>query len=50
MKKLSIILACILVAMISCTKSKEVHPENGDGDDEIVTVGMKENPAERSAL
>ena len=42
MKKLSIILACILVAMISCTKSKEVHPENGDGDDEIVTVGMKD--------
>lgn len=42
MKKLSIILAFILVAMISCTKSKEVHPEIGDGNDEIVTVGMKD--------
>lgn len=40
MKKLSIILACALVAMMSCTKSKEVHPELGDGNDEIVTVGM----------
>lgn len=28
--------------MISCTKSKEVHPEIGDGNDEIVTVGMKD--------
>lgn len=42
MKNLSIILACALVAMISCTKSKEVHPEIGDGNDEIVTVGMKD--------
>ena len=42
MKKLSIILACALVALISCTKSKEVHPEIGDGNDEIVTVGMKD--------
>lgn len=42
MKKLSIILACILVSMVSCTKSKEVHPEIGDGNDEIVTVGMKD--------
>ncbi|MBQ3709450.1 MAG: hypothetical protein II887_01965 [Bacteroidales bacterium] len=42
MKRLSIILACILVAMISCTKSKEVHPEIGDGNDELVTVGMKD--------
>lgn len=25
---------------MSCTKSKEVHPEIGDGNDEIVTVGM----------
>lgn len=40
MKNLSIILACVLVAMMSCTKSKEVHPEIGDGNDEIVTVGM----------
>jgi hypothetical protein len=42
MKKLSIILSFILVAMVSCTKSKEVHPEIGDGNDEIVTVGMKD--------
>jgi len=42
MKKLSIILACALVALASCTKSKEVHPEIGDGNDEIVTVGMKD--------
>lgn len=27
---------------MSCTKSKEVHPEIGDGNDEIVTVGMKD--------
>ena len=40
MKKLAIILAGVLVTMISCTKSKEVHPEIGDGNDEIVTVGM----------
>jgi len=42
MKNLSIILVCLLVAMISCTKSKEVHPEIGDGNDEIVTVGIKD--------
>lgn len=40
MKNLSIILACILAVMVSCTKSKEVHPEIGDGNDEIVTVGL----------
>ena len=27
---------------MSCTKSKEVYPELGDGNDEIVTVGMKD--------
>lgn len=42
MKNLSIILACILAVMVSCTKSKEVHPEIGDGNDEIVTVGVKD--------
>ena len=42
MKNLSIILACALVALTACTKSKEVHPELGDGNDEIVTVGMKD--------
>lgn len=42
MKKISIILICVLVALASCTKSKEVHPELGDGNDEIVTVGMKD--------
>ena len=42
MKKLSIILIYALVAFASCTKSKEVHPELGDGVDEIVTVGMKD--------
>lgn len=42
MKKLSIILISALVALASCTKSKEVHPEIGDGNDEIITVGMKD--------
>ena len=42
MKKLSIILIGVLVALAACTKSKEVHPEFGDGNDEIVTVGMKD--------
>jgi hypothetical protein len=42
MKKLSIILACALVALAACTKSKEVHPELGDGNDEIITVGIKD--------
>ena len=42
MKKLSTILICILIALAACTKSKEVHPEIGDGNDEIVTVGMKD--------
>lgn len=40
MKKLSIILIGVLVALAACTKSKEVHPEIGDGNDEIVTVGI----------
>ena len=42
MKKLSIILFTALVSLAACTKSKEVHPEIGDGNDEIVTVGMKD--------
>lgn len=42
MNKLSIILFTALVALAACTKSKEVHPEIGDGNDEIVTVGMKD--------
>ena len=40
MQKLSIILISALIALVACTKSKEVHPEIGDGNDEIVTVGM----------
>lgn len=40
MKKLSIVLLFALVAMLSCTKNKEVHPEIGDGNDELVTVGI----------
>lgn len=42
MNKVLIILTCTLVALVACTKSKEVHPEIGDGNDEIVTVGMKD--------
>lgn len=42
MKKLLIIIFGALVAMVSCTKSKEVHPEVGDGNDEIITVGVKD--------
>ena len=42
MKKLLIVLISVLVVLASCTKSKEVHPELGDGNDEIVTVGMKD--------
>ena len=42
MKKLSIILACFLVALAACTKSNEVHPELGNGNDEIITVGVND--------
>ena len=28
--------------MMSCTKSKVVHPEIGDGNDEILTIGVKD--------
>lgn len=42
MKKLLIILISALVALAACTKSQEVHPEIGDGNDELVTVGMKD--------
>ena len=42
MKKLSIILFSILLTLAACTKSKEVHPELGDGNDEILTVGVKD--------
>lgn len=42
MKKLSIILIFALAVFAACTKSKEVHPEIGDGNDELVTVGMKD--------
>lgn len=42
MKNLSIILIGALMALVACTKSKEVHPEIGDGNDEIVTVGKKD--------
>lgn len=42
MKKLSIILFTALVSLAACTKSKEVHPELGDGNNEIVTVSMKD--------
>ena len=42
MKKLSIILACVLVAFVACTKSKEVHPKLGDGNDEIIKVSVKD--------
>ena len=40
MKKLSLVLACVLVAMMSCTKDKEVVPETGDDNTEVFTVGM----------
>ena len=40
MKRLSIFLMFILLVLVSCTKSKEVHPEIGDGNDEILTVGV----------
>lgn len=39
MKKLSIFLITALVILGSCTKSKEVHPELGDGNEEFLTVG-----------
>lgn len=38
MKKLSILLACVILTMMACTKSKEVHPEIGDGNEEILKV------------
>lgn len=42
MKKISIILIAVLVSLAACTKNKEVHPEIGDGNDEIVTVSAKD--------
>lgn len=42
MKTPSILLACFLLVMMSCTKSNEYHPELGDGNNEIVTVGASE--------
>ena len=39
MKNLSLILFSILVVLASCTKSNEVHPELGDGNEEFLTVG-----------
>lgn len=38
MRNSSIILIWSLVALMSCTKSKEVHPELGDGNEEFITV------------
>ena len=40
MKNPSIIFICALVILMSCTKSNEVHPEQGDGFNEIITVGL----------
>ena len=42
MKKLSLVLACVLVAMMSCTKDKEVVPETGDDNTEVITVGVND--------
>lgn len=40
MNKTSIFLVVALLALASCTKSKIVHPEIGNGNDEIITVGV----------
>ena len=40
MRKIPFVIILFLVALVSCTKSKEVHPEIGNGNDEIVTVGI----------
>ena len=42
MKKLSLVLSCVLVAMMSCTKDKEVVPETGDDNTEVITVGVND--------
>ena len=42
MKKLSLVLSCILVAMMSCTKDKEVVPETGDDNTEVIMVGVND--------
>ena len=42
MKKVSLVLSCVLVAMMSCTKDKEVVPETGDDNTEVITVGMND--------
>ena len=42
MKKLLIILVCALMVIMSCTKSKKIYPEIGDGNEEVVTVGVKD--------
>lgn len=42
MKKLSIILVCALVAMMSCKKEKEVVPEIVGDNTEVITVGVND--------
>ena len=42
MKKIAIILLYILAAFVSCSKSKETDPKSGNGNDEIISVGVKE--------
>ena len=42
MKKLSIILVCALVAMMSCKKEKEVVPEIAGDNTEVITVGVND--------
>ena len=42
MKKLSIILVCVLVAIMSCKKEKEIIPEIPDENTEIITVGVND--------
>ena len=42
MKKLSILLVCALVAMLSCKKEKEVVPEIAGDNTEVITVGVND--------
>lgn len=42
MKKPSVILFACAIVMISCSKNKEYHPELGDGNNEIITIGFQD--------
>ena len=42
MKKLSLVVVCVLAVMMSCTKAKEIVPDTGDDNTEVITVSMND--------